>query len=82
MQQKACACRKKPVKMSTRTKNVEMRKIMSNSEIHLHHCLCESRGFKIGKSKPPGVLSKKGILENFAKLTEKDLRLSPTLAFY
>ena len=37
-------------KMPTRTKSVEMRKIVSNSEIHLHHCLCESRGFKIGKS--------------------------------
>ena len=37
-------------KMPTRTKNTEVSKIVSNSEIHLHHCLCESRGFKIGKS--------------------------------
>ena len=36
--------------MPTRTKNAEMSKIVSNSEIHLDHCLCESRGFKIGKS--------------------------------
>ena len=27
-----------------------MSKIVSNSEIHLHHCLCEPRGFKIGES--------------------------------
>ena len=27
-----------------------MSKRVSNSEIHLHHCLCESRGFEIGKS--------------------------------
>ena len=37
-------------KMPTRTKSVEMSKIVSNSEIHLHHCLCESRGFKTGRS--------------------------------
>ena len=37
-------------KMLTRTKNAEMSKRVSNSEIHLHHCLCESRGFEIGKS--------------------------------
>ena len=37
-------------KMPAKTKIVEMSKIVSNSEIHLHHCLCESRGFKIGKS--------------------------------
>ena len=37
-------------KMPARTKNAEMSKIVSNSEIHLDHCLCESRGFKIGKS--------------------------------
>ena len=37
-------------KMPTRTKSVEMSKIVSNSEIHLHHWLCESSGFKIGRS--------------------------------
>ena len=37
--------------MPTRTKSVEMSKIVSNSKIHLRHCLCESRGFiKIGRS--------------------------------
>ena len=37
-------------KMPTRTKIVEISKIVSNSEIRLHHCLCKSRGFKIGRS--------------------------------
>ena len=37
-------------KMPTRTKSFEISKIVSNSEIHLHHCLYESRGFKIGRS--------------------------------
>ena len=37
-------------KMPTRTKSVEMSKIVSNSEIHLHHYLCESSVFKIGRS--------------------------------
>ena len=36
--------------MPTRTKSVEMNKIVSNSEIHLHHCLCKSRAFKFGRS--------------------------------
>ena len=59
-----------------------MSNIVSNSEIHLHHCLCESRGFKIRKSNYRRCSVKKGILENFAKLTEKDLCPSPTLVFY
>ena len=37
-------------KMPTRTKSVEISKNVSDSEIHLHHCLWESRGFKIGRS--------------------------------
>ena len=37
-------------KMLIRTKSVEMNKIVTNSEIHLHHCLCESRGFETGRS--------------------------------
>ena len=37
-------------KMPTRTKSVEMNQIVTNSEIHLHHFLCESRDFKIGRS--------------------------------
>ena len=34
------------------------------------------------KKQPPEVFSKKSVLENFAKLTEKDLCPSPTLVFY
>ena len=62
-------------KMLTRTKNAEMSKRVSNSEIHLHHCLCESKGFE-------KKVQKKRVLENFAKLTEKTLCLNPTLVFY
>ena len=54
-------------KMPTRTKSVEMSKIMANSEFHLHHFLCESRGFKIGRSSHRRYLVKKvfsKILEN------------------
>ena len=36
--------------MPTIAKSVEMSKIVMNSEIHLHHCLCEFSGFKTGKS--------------------------------
>ena len=67
--------------MLTRTKNAEMSKRVSNSEIHLHHCLCESRGFEIGKSDHRRC-SVKSALENFEKLTEKNLCPSPTLVFY
>ena len=35
--------------MPSRTKSVEINQIVTNSEIHLHQCLCESRGFKIGR---------------------------------
>ena len=37
-------------KIRSRTKNVEVSKIVTNSEIHLHDCLCESSDFKIGRS--------------------------------
>ena len=37
-------------KMPTRAKSVEMNYIVANSEINLHHFLCESRDFKIGRS--------------------------------
>ena len=38
-------------KMPTRKRMMrQMSQIMTNSEIHLHHCLCESTGFKIGRS--------------------------------
>ena len=38
-------------KIPTRTRNFEMNQIVTNSEINLHHCFCESRGFKIGRSR-------------------------------
>ena len=38
--------------MPTGTKSVEMNKIVTNSEMHLHHCLCESRGFNWKKQAP------------------------------
>ena len=64
-------------------KEIGWSKIVSNSEeICLHHCLCESSGYKTGKSNHQRVFSKKGILENFEKLTEKDLRPSSTRIFY
>ena len=69
-------------KMLTRTKSAEMSKIVIDSEIHLHHCLCKPRGFKIGRSNQRKCSVKKGVLENFAKLTEKHLCPSPTRVFY
>ena len=57
-------------KMSTRTKSVEMSKIVSNSEIHLHHCLCEPSDFKIGRSNHQRCSVKKvflKILQNWQK---------------
>ena len=59
-------------KMPTRTKSVERSKIASNSEIHLHHCLCESRGLKIGRSNHRRCSVKKvflKILQNWQKST-------------
>ena len=56
-------------KMPTRTKSVEMNLIVTNSEINLHNCLCESRGFKIGRSSQRRSSIKKGVLKNFAKVT-------------
>ena len=59
-------------KMPTRTKIVELSKIVSNSEIHLHHCLCKSRGFKIGRSYHRRCSIKQvflKILENWQKNT-------------
>ena len=50
-------------KMLTRTKIVEMSKVVSNSEIHVYHCLCESRGFKIGRSKHRRCSVKKAFLK-------------------
>ena len=59
-------------KMPNRTKSVEMSKIVSNSEIHLHHSLCESKGFTIGKSNHRRCLEKKMFLkisQNWQKRT-------------
>ena len=59
-------------KIPARAKSVEMRKIVSNSEIHLHHCLCESRGFKIGRNNHRRCSKKKAflkILQNWQKST-------------
>ena len=55
--------------MPTRTRcwDAEMSKIVSNSEIHLHHCLCESRGFKTGKSNHRRCLVKKVFLKILQK---------------
>ena len=49
-----------------------MNKIVSNSEIHLHHCLCESRALKLEEAVAGGFQ----ILKSFAKLTGKHLRWS------
>ena len=47
---------------------------MSNSEIHLHHCLCESTAFKVGKSSHRRCSVKKmflKILQNWQKRSLK-----------
>ena len=54
---------KKNTKMPTRTKSVEKSKIVSKSEIHLRLCLCESRGFKIGRNNHQGCSIKKVLLK-------------------
>ena len=58
-------------KMPTRTKNVEMNWIVTNSETHLHSCPCESRGFKIGRSSHRRCSIKKGALKNLQRWQEK-----------
>ena len=67
--------------MPSRTKSLGMKKIVTNSEIHLHHCLCESRGFTCEKQSPK-VFNKKGVPENFAGLAGKNLCPSPTKVFF
>ena len=42
IQSKACASQKKNRKMTNRTKYADMNKIMTNSEIHFHNCLCDT----------------------------------------
>ena len=41
---------------NTRTKSVEINKILTNSEIRLHHCLCESSCFKTRTSSATGAV--------------------------
>ena len=55
--------------MPTRTKYVEIVNIVTFSENLLHHCLCESRGFKIVRSsyRRKEDFNKKGVLKNFEK---------------
>ena len=60
-------------KMPTRTKNVKMNQAVTNTEIYLHSCLCESRGIKVGRSSHRRCSIKTGVLKNFAKLTGKHL---------
>ena len=52
------------IKMPPRTKSVEMSKILTNSETHLHHCLCESRGFNTGRRSHRRFSIKKVFLKN------------------
>ena len=61
----------------TRTKSIEMSKIVSNSEIHLHHCLCEFRGFKIGRSNHR-MCSVKKVFFKILQIWEKNTFLQST----
>ena len=57
-------------KMPTRTKSVEINKILTNSEIRLHHCICQSSCFKTGKNSHRRCSIKKlfpKILQNWQK---------------
>ena len=72
--QKESLCSPKiKTKMPTRTKNVEMKNIVTNLEIHLHYRPCEPSGFKIGRSSHWRCSMKKGIFKNFANLTGRHL---------
>ena len=64
--------------MPTRTNSVEMNKIVTNSEIHLHYCLCESRGFKTGRSSHQGCSIKKVFLKLLQNWQESVLSESNT----
>ena len=67
--------------MPTRTKSVEINKILTNSEIRLHHCLCESSCFKTGRNSHRRCSIKKLFLKILQKLTEKHLCPYPTQVF-
>ena len=58
-------------KMRTRTKNVEMKNIVTNLEIHLHYRLCEPSGFKIGRSSQRRCSMKKVFLK-ILKIWQED----------
>ena len=58
--------------MPTRSKSVEMNKIVTNLEFICITVSVNPGALKLEKATPK-VFSKKGVLENFAKLTEKDL---------
>ena len=45
--------------MPTRTNSVEMNKIVTNSEIDLHYCLCKSTGLKLEEAATRGVQLKR-----------------------
>ena len=63
-------------KMPITTKCVEMMKVVTNSEIDLQHCPCESRGFKIGRTSHQRFSINKVLLNSFSKSTGKHLCLS------
>ena len=67
--------------MPTRTKSVEINKILNNSEIRLYHCHCESSCFETARNSHRRCSVKKIALENFAKLTGKHLCPCPTQVF-
>ena len=87
MQRKTCTYQKQTNKQTNKQKktttaiNAEMNKIVTNSENHLRHCLCESRGFKIGRSSHRRCSIKKVFLKIFAKKTGKHLCLSTQVSF-
>ena len=50
-------------KTTTRTKNDEMNQSVTNSKIHLYHCLCVSKGFIIARSSHQRCSIKKVLLK-------------------
>ena len=50
-------------KTTTRTKNDEMNQSVTNSNIHLYHCLCVSKGFIIARSSHQRCSIKKVLLK-------------------
>ena len=50
-------------KIPTRTKSAKINRILTNSEIRLHHCLCESSCFKAGRNSQQRCSVKKLLLK-------------------